>query len=148
MDHCAGALQSLACPSWSHTCTFQYAAAPEFSGLPRYATWIESGESVLPLSHRSPVLARSAASDEATTMRYADWRNPRALGFAGVSTQLRRGSATSIPWGFTRYSQRSCCKRTDAAPNMVQARMRNRARRFIAVQGLRGVDSDTATWHL
>src|SRR5580765_500603 len=107
---------------------------PEFSGLPRYATWIESAESVFPLSHRSPVLARRAVSDEATRTRYADWRRPRALGFTAVSTQLRRGSVTSIPCGLTRYSQRNCCGRTDAAPNIVQAGMRTRSKRFIVEQ--------------
>ena len=35
IDHCAPALQSLACPSWSHTCAFHQAAIPELSGLPR-----------------------------------------------------------------------------------------------------------------
>src|SRR5450759_211944 len=131
MDHCAGALQSLARPSWSHTCTFHQAAMPEFNGLPRYTMWIDSGDAVLTLSHRSPVLARSTASVEATSMRYADCRKPRALGFTAVSTQLSRGSVASIPCGLTRYSQRNCRGRTAAAPNNVQARMRKRTKRFM-----------------
>src|ERR1035437_2871446 len=134
MDHCASALHTLACPSWSHTWTFQYAATPEFSGLPRYTMWIESGEPVFPLSQRSPVLERSAVSDEATKMRYAVCRKLRALGFTGVNTQLSRGSVTSIPRGSMRYSQRNCRGRTAAAPNMVQARIGRRTKRFMKPQ--------------
>src|ERR1039458_10249496 len=121
MDHCASGLQSLARPFWSHTWTFHQAAMPELSALPRYAMWMESDDTVLPLSHRSPVLTCSAASEEATSTRYADWRKPRACGFTGVSTQLRRGPVGTIPCGLTRYSQRSCCGRTVGAPNMGQA---------------------------
>src|ERR1035438_2570567 len=134
MDHCASGLQSLVCPSWSHTWTFHQAAMPESSGLPRYAMCMDSGDTVLPLSHRSPVPARSAASEEATSTRYADWRKARACGFTGVSIQLRRGSVASIPCGLTRYSQRSCCGRTAAAPNMVHARTKKTAKRFIVGQ--------------
>src|ERR1035437_10313455 len=153
MDHWAGALHSLTFPFWSHTCTFQYALIPEVSGLPRYTMWMESGDRFIPLSQRSPLLARSAASDEATSMRYADCRKPRALGFNGVSTQLSRGSVASIPCGLTRYSQRNFCGRTAAAPNIVPAIMRKRTKRFMKPPPPRNVaysatDGRTATYYM
>ena len=95
-------------------------------------------EWILPESHRSARFCFRESSLEATIIWYADCFWLRAVGESDRSSQLSRGLKTSIPNGFSRYSQRrrSGYNVAGAAsnwfedPNDMSANANNSPRRF------------------
>ena len=103
MVHVAGSLHAEGVPLLSQICTFHQQRISDLRGFPSYVTLTDRLDRTLPLSQRSPRLAASVSALPATRMRYAVCFWPRT---SESSTQLNRGSVTSIPSGLTRYSQR------------------------------------------
>jgi len=91
-------------PSLSHVFTFQKHFCAVFNGLPAYGTLTDCSESTLPESHKSPRSPSSSSLPLATTIRYALCNSPRS---GWLKHHEKRGFRTSMPNGFTAYSQRS-----------------------------------------
>lgn len=72
-----------------------------------YFTWMESRLSLRPESQTSPCPCFSRAGDEATRMRYADWRRLCSAGPPALSCHPKKGCNSSKPTGLSNPETRS-----------------------------------------